>query len=146
MKTKPVLYSPLLFSFLLSACAQVSPPSSVEPSRPTYEKFFDPWRACNHALAPAEAGERDAQDAFFVSAYVRRSQGSDGGEDLEQMGDNFDKLLATLGDDAFSKALQRQRPEVRSATREFSRMERIRGKDPKTYHILQSAPAIKWPH
>ena len=61
------------------------------------------------------------------------------------MADNFTKLLATLGDDAFSKALQQQRPEVRSAAREFSRMERIRGEYPKTYRILQSAPAIKWP-
>jgi len=118
-------------------------PSSGYVGKP-YEERFDPWRASNRALEPASKGDRDAQDVFFLAAYVRLSQPYMGGEDLEQMHGNCGQLLSALGDDGFSTALLRQRPEVRSAAIWFLDMSDVRRAYPKTYQILQAAPKIDW--
>jgi hypothetical protein len=111
-------------SLLMLGCAHTPTPPAAKVNGTTYEERFDPWRASNYALGPASRGDRDAQITFFLAAYVRMSQPYTGGEDLEQMDDNVKQLLATLGDDAFSHALQQQRPEVRSAVRSWQEMMR----------------------
>jgi len=69
-----------------------------------------------------------------------------GGEDLEGMIANYGQLLKALGDVAFAKALQQQRPEVRSAARWFiPDMKSIQHQYPKSYNLLLNAPAIDWP-
>ena len=110
-----------------------------------YGKVFDPWRANNRALKAALHGDEDAQIAFFLSAYVRVSQPYAGGEDLEQMTRNITYLLAKLGDAAFVKALEGQRPEVRSAVRWFFEVDKIQKGSPKTWQLFQAAPKIDWP-
>jgi hypothetical protein len=137
----------LLAAALFIGCAQTPEPSESSASIGTrsYNDLFDPWRASNRALEPASHGDKDAQDVFFLAAYVRVSQSFLGGEDLEQMNDNCRRLLAALGDEAFSTALRRLRPEVRCAVMEFLDMKTVVHTYPKTYRLLQSAPKIKWP-
>jgi hypothetical protein len=139
-------------SILLISCTSSSAPSSTATAsapayvgRPSYEERFDPWRASSRALEPAAKGERDAQDTLFLAAYVRVNQPYMGGEDLEQMNDNCQQLLTRLGDDAFSTALDRQRPEVRSAVKSFISTSTIQSAYPKTYALLRAAPKIDWP-
>jgi hypothetical protein len=151
---KAIIHSVALVAPLLLpiSCTPSSAPSSTVTAsapayarRPSYEERFDPWRASSRALEPAAKGERDAQDAFFLAAYVRVNQPYMGGEDLEQMNNNCQQLLTRLGDDAFSPALDRQRPEVRSAVRSSISTSTIRSEYPKTYALLHAAPKIDWP-
>jgi hypothetical protein len=145
MKTTSSILVLLGAPVFLTGCANSPKPSSARAGLPSYEESFDPWRASNRALQPASRGDQDAQLAFFLSAYVRMSQPSMGGEDLEQMRNNAGKLLDALGDDAFSGALQLQRPEVRSAVRSFLDMKNVKGAYPKTFKLLDTAPKIDWP-
>ncbi len=82
---------------------------------------------------------------MFLAAYVRLSQPYNGAEDLSQMRDNFGRLLSALGDEAFCRALEAQRPEVRSAVRWFLDLKIVRTADPQTYRLLKEAPKIDWP-
>ena len=145
MKTKSAILVFLAAPVLFPGCAHTPKPSSARAGLPSYEESFDPWRASHRALQPASRGDQDAQLAFFLSAYVRMSQPSMGGEDLEQMRNNAGQLLTALGDDAFSGALQQQRPEVRSAVRSFLDMKNVKGAYPKTFKLLDAAPKIDWP-
>lgn len=130
---------------ILAGCTHATKTSPAAAGSTRYEERFDPWRASNRALKPASRGDRNAQIAFFLSAYVRMSQPYMGGEDLEQMRANVGHLVATLGDDSFSRALEQQRPEVRSAVRSFLDTKSVKRDYPKTYRLLDAAPKIDWP-
>jgi hypothetical protein len=140
-----VLLTPTMLFVGCAHTPAASPSSAENPASLDYNEKFDPWRASNWSLDPAMHGDRDAQIAFFLAGYVRLSQPYLGGEDLEQMYANYQQLLDTLGDDAFSTALRRQRPEVRSAAAAFLNLKNIQKADPETYRLLLDAPKIEWP-
>ena len=56
----------------------------------------------------------------------------------------FQRVLAANGDARFARALERQRPEIRSAVRDFLYI-RSPGKFPRTRKLLREAPEIDWP-
>lgn len=88
--------------------------------------------------------KRNEQDAVLLACYVHVSQPRLSGEDAGQVRGDCERLLDKLGDGGFATALQRQRPEVRSAARAFLELTSIRGAHPKSYRILQAAPWIDW--
>ncbi|MGC3989279.1 MAG: hypothetical protein QM796_06305 [Chthoniobacteraceae bacterium] len=133
-----------LLSLVLSACAHKSgdkPPAHLGLGG--YEQYFDPSRGSSHALAMAEQGDREALTAFFLCAYVRLNQRS--GDSLDTIRWNFSELIKCIGDDSFSDALARERPEVQSAAAAFIDLGVIKKYDLKTAQLLQQAPAIDWP-
>ena len=57
----------------------------------------------------------------------------------------YDSVLAALGDDVFSRALAKQRPEIQSAVGWFmAKFPRMK-KSPKTARLFRDAPQIDWP-
>jgi hypothetical protein len=108
-----------------------------------YIKVFDPWHACMAAEALAKRGAPDALRTCFLAAYVRANQPFLGGEGDETMSHVFERVLATLGDDRFSRALAKQRPEIRSAVACF--LSAPRSPAQKTIKLLRDAPKIDWP-
>jgi hypothetical protein len=120
------------------ACASANEPAPID-------KIFDPWRACIAAVDLAKRGAPDALRTCLLAAYVRVSQPFLGGEDLEHMAEILGQILDSIGDDAFARALAKQRPEVRSAVRWFIGENRKLKNSPKTAKLLRDAPKIDWP-
>lgn len=137
----------LLAAFFLG-CKKAPPPplpTTFLTSGPSFHELFDPSRASTRALAPAQAGSHEAQDAFLLAAYVRLNQHSDATRDLEQMRENFSRLIWSLGDEVFAKALERQRPEVCSAAKRFLDVDGLQYNYPKSAASLRKAADIVWP-
>jgi hypothetical protein len=119
--------------------------NEAAPRNAPYDGVFDPWRACTAALDLAKQGAPDALRTCFLAAYVRVSQPFLGGEDLESMIQVFDQLITAPGDETFSRALAKQRPEVRSAVGWFLNNNPKLKQCPKTAKLLHHAPKIDWP-
>ncbi|HKP04218.1 MAG TPA: hypothetical protein VJU77_12770 [Chthoniobacterales bacterium] len=135
----------ILFFFLLGASCALAEKSEPAPLDAPYEKVFDPWRACTAAEGLAKRGAPDALRTCFLAAYVRLSQPFLGGEDLEAIHRIFQEVLPAVGDKNFASALEKQRPEIRSAAAHFlSGFFKIRD-FPKTHKLLRAAPQIDWP-
>jgi|GEM_PF-4681158 len=136
----------LLLGLTFAACAHKSgdkPPAQLGLGG--YEQYFDPSRGSSHALAMAEQGDRDALTAFFLCAYVRLNQRASTGDSSDTLRYNFSELLKCIGDDSFSDALSRERPEIQSAAAEFLDRSLVKKYDLKTAHLLDQAPSIDWP-
>ncbi len=61
------------------------------------------------------------------------------------MRENMESVLEALGDEAFAEALLREKPETRSAVREFLHDESVRGRYARTFEVLMAAPEVHWP-
>jgi hypothetical protein len=134
----------LIFLLLGASCALAGKSEPALPDAP-YGKVFDPWRACTAAEDLAKHGAPDALRTCFLAAYVRLSQPFLGGEDLEAIHRVFQEVLPAVGDERFSSALEKQRPEIRSAVAHFlSGFSKIRD-FPRTRKLLREAPQIDWP-
>ena len=135
----------IVFLLLLGAScalAEKNEPATVDAP---YDKVFDPWRACTAAEGLAKRGAPDALRTCFLAAYVRLSQPFLGGEDLETIHRVFQEVLPAVGDEKFCRALERQRPEIRSAVAHFlSGFSKI-WDFPRTRKLLRAAPQIDWP-
>jgi len=129
--------------FLWTATVFAKKPEPAPLDAP-YNNVFDPWRACSLAEPLAIHGAPDALRTMFLCAYVRCSWPFNGPEGDEAMHHGFESVLEKLGDRRFSAALAQQRPEVRSAVRQF-----LYVRDPKraqrTLKLLHDAPEIDWP-
>ena len=110
-----------------------------------YDKVFDPWHACIAAEALAKHGAPDALRTCFLAAYVRVNQPFLGGEDFYTIRKILGEVLAALGDDKFSRALLKERPEIRSAVRWHMASDPQLKKCPRTAKALYEAPKIDWP-
>src|SRR5437867_1939787 len=108
----------LLFLLLLgfSVFAERNEPAPIDAP---YNKVFDPWHACMAAEDLAKRGAPDALRTIFLSIYVRVNQPFLGGEGDETMVLVVQRVLASIGDEHFSAALAKQRPEIRSAVASF---------------------------
>ena len=135
---------PRVILIFLLATAQLLAREAAPIDAP-YNKVFDPYRACMAAEPLAKKGAPDALRTLFLAAYVRLSQPFLGGEDLETMHQIFDRVLSTLGDARFARALASQPPEVRSAVQAFVGWSPTLKKSPKTAKLLREAPTIDWP-
>ena len=135
----------VLVILLLTVVSSVAERNEPAPVDAPYNKVFEPHRACAEAEALAKRGAPDALRTCFLAAYVRLSQPFLGGEDFDIMLHVYDSVLAAVGDDAFSRALAKQRPEIQSAVgwfmAKFPRMKRC----PKTAKLFRDAPKIDWP-
>jgi hypothetical protein len=81
----------------------------------------------------------------FLAAYVRVNQPFLGGEDLLAIRQVLGEVLVALGDDKFSRALLKERPEIRSAVRWHMKDEPQLKKCFRTAKVLREAPAVDWP-
>ncbi|MEY2507703.1 MAG: hypothetical protein QOH01_2032 [Verrucomicrobiota bacterium] len=135
----------VLFFLLLGASCALAEKNEPAPLDAPYNKAFDPWHACTAAQGLAKRGAPDALRTCFLAAYVRLSQPFLGGEDLEAIHRVFQGVLPGVGDKKFSSALEKQRPEIRSAVAHFlSGFSKIRD-FPRTRKLLREAPQIDWP-
>jgi hypothetical protein len=131
----------LLLIYLLSLLPLAA--KEAAPVGAPYEKHFDPWHTCMAAEPLARKGAPDALRTLFLAAYVRVSQPFLGGEGDETMIKIFGDVLVALGDRKFARALEQQRPEVRSAVSWF--LGSPGKKFPHTDKLLLDAPKIDWP-
>src|SRR5437868_5300031 len=109
----------IVFILLLSAGVLLAKEPEPAPLDAPYRNVFDPWRACALAEPLAARGAPDGLRTMFLSAYVRCSWPFNGPEGDEAMHASFERVLDKLGDRRFAAALAQQRPEVRSAVRQF---------------------------
>ena len=134
-----------LLLLVFAATSALAGRNEAWPADAPYNKYFDPWHASMAAEALAKKGAPDALRTLFLAAYVRLSQPFLGGEDLEGMHLIFDRVLTTLGDARFARALASQPPEVRAAVRAFASWSPALKKSPKTAKLLRDVPTIDWP-
>ena len=132
----------ILLLSISSGAAGRNEPASVDAP---YNKVFDPWRACIAAEALAKRGAPDALRTCFLAAYVRVNQPFLGGEDFYTMNKILREVLTVLGDEKFSRALRKERPEIRSAVRWHIGSDPQLKKCPQTAKALREAPTIDWP-
>jgi len=67
------------------------------------------------------------------------------GEDAEAIADNLHSILKAVGDQAFARALLKERPKMRTAVRDCMYKTEVQNHYPATYQILHDAPHVKWP-
>ena len=132
------LPAPILFATALLSCAA--------RTLKVHDPARQPWRDSWTNLPGAKAGDHDSLHRSFDAVYrdvmfpwVRA------GEDAEAMDQNFQAILQSVGDDAFSEALLREPPKTRSAVRVCFSESAVRKSFPKTHRILCQAPLLKWP-
>lgn len=133
-----------LLLLVLTTVSAVAEKNETWPADAPYNKFFDTSHASMAAEDLAKRGAPDALRTLFLCAYVRVNQPFLGGEGEETMNLIFQRVLAANGDARFARALARQRPEVRSAVRNFLWISPS-GKFPRTRKLLREAPEIDWP-
>ena len=92
----------------------------------------------------AKRGAPDALRTLFLAAYVRLNQPFLGGEGDETMNLIFQRVLVSIGDARFARALAAQRPEIRSAVSRFV-YPPSHGKFSRTTKLLRDSPTIDWP-
>jgi len=117
--------------------------AATPQQRRSYEDPLDPWRAFTKEAKHATEGNPFAVHTCFIAAYVRLNDPQLGGADLEEMTASTEKILRSLGDERFSKALSLERPEIAAAVGYFI------GKStephyPKTHRLIASAPKLQW--
>jgi len=131
----------LIFLLMASVTLLAKEPEPAQLAAP-YNSVFDPWRARSLAEPLAMRAAPDALRTMFLSAYVRWSWPFNGPEGDEAMHHSFERVFAKLGDARFAATLGQQRPEVRSAVRQFLTVP----KGPqRTHKLLREAPEIDWP-
>jgi hypothetical protein len=135
----------VLVLLLLSTASAVAERNEAWPADAPYNKFFDTWHASTAAEDLAKRGAADALRTLFLCAYVRVNQPFLGGEGDEAMNLVFQRVLVANGDARFARALARQRPEIRSAVRNFLYIHPSLRKFPRTTKLLHDAPKIDWP-
>jgi hypothetical protein len=134
----------ILLLLILTTVSAFAEKNEAWPADAPYNKFFDTWHASMAAEDLAKRGAPDALRTLFLCAYVRVNRPFLGGEGDETMNLIFQRVLAANGDARFARALARQRPEIRSAVREFLWIAPS-GNFPRTKKLLQEAPEIDWP-
>ena len=122
----------------IASCANQS---SKKPD-PTRQAWRDSW----YSLPAAKAGKPDALHKSFEAARDQVMMPFvNGGEDAEAIAENLQGILDAVGDDVFSKALLKEKPETRSAVRDCMFESSVKKRFPITHKILREAPRIKWP-
>ena len=135
----------VLLLLILATAPAFAERNEAWPADAPYNKVFEPHRACMEAKDLAKRGQSDALRTCFLAAYVRLNQPFLGGEDFHIMNSVFDEVLEAVGDRAFSRALEKQRPEIQSAVGWFmASFPRLR-KCPRTARLFRDAPKIDWP-
>lgn len=134
----------ILLLLILTTVSAFAEKNEAWPADAPYNKFFDTWHASMAAEDLAKRGAPDALRTLFLCAYVRVNRPFLGGEGDETMNLIFQRVLAANGDARFARALARQRPEIRSAVREFLWIAPS-GNFPRTKKLLREAPEIDWP-
>jgi|GEM_PF-2660881 len=133
----------LLACSLTCALAGRNEPAPVDAP---YNKLFDPWHACMAAEDLAKRGAPDALRTIFLAIYVRVNQPFLGGEGDETIVYIVRDVMKALGDRRFASAMEKQRPEIRSAVTSFCGFTDSELKGfPRTAKIARESPRINWP-
>ena len=135
----------IILLLMLTTASALAGRNEAWPADAPYNKFIDTWHASMAAEDLAKRGAPDALRTLFLCAYLRVNQPFLGGEGDETMSLIFQHVLASNGDRRFSRALDRQRPEIRSAVKSFLVIPSSLGKFPRTSKLLREAPEIDWP-
>lgn len=127
---------PFVLGGVISGCA---PASGPDPTR-------QPWRDSGAALPAAMTGDAEGLRKSFAAARAQLELPFiNGGEDAEAMSENMTAILEATGDRRFLQALMEEKPETRSAVRNFLSEEATAAKFPLTHAALVAAPLVKWP-
>ena len=130
----------LLVLLILTTASALAERNEAWPANAPYNKLFDTWHASMAAEDLAKRGAPDALRTLFLCAYVRVNQPFLGGEGDETVGLIFQHVLVAIWRTRFSRALAKQRPEIRAAVSRFVYIHPSLGKFPRTTKLLREAP------